>query len=246
MPKRIRGISFDFGSTLLNYVPCISIVWSKIAKQLGVEILPDDPRVEEGIRRQHRAYLELGIPEYRLTRDDWSYLNRHVLDAIEIDWEGVDQERLQKIIEEGFDRAFQTGEGFELFPSTRDTLERVHSMGLKIGLLSNCPASLGTARRKLMKTLGILEFFDAIILSGEVGSRKPEREIFEITLTKLGIKEARRVIHVGDDLTADVQGAKNAGLIPVLFDPQGLHSVEDVITIRKMPDILDILQYRIS
>ncbi len=97
-----------------------------------------------------------------------------------------------------------------------------------------------------MKKLGILEFFDAIILSGEVGVAKPEKKVFEIALKELGIKDAQKVMHVGDCPFADVQGAQNAGLIPVLFDPLDLHSVEDVITLRKLSDILGYLHYKIS
>ncbi len=246
MPKEILGVSFDFGSTLLDYTPCISIVWSRVAKHLGIKMSPDDPRIREGIQRQTAAFVESGIPDHKLTREGLQRLNRHVLDAMEIEWAGLDQERLNRIVREEFDRIFQTGEGFQLYPGVRDTLERLHSTGLRIGMLSNCPADLGTPRRNAMKALGILDFFDAIILSGEVSVAKPEKAIFEIALKALGIEDAGQVIHVGDSPFSDVQGARNAGLIPVLFDPQGLYSFEDVVTIRKMSDILDMLHHRIS
>ncbi len=246
MSKKILGVLFDFGGTLLDYTPCISLVFSRVAKILGFEFSPDDPRIRDGIRRQQTAFVALKVPEAKLTRDHMHSLNRHVLDAMGIDYGHVPKDRLMKIINEEFDRSFELGENFQLYPGTQETLERLHLTGLKIGLLSNCPAWLGTPRRKVMEKLGILKYFDAIILSGEVGVSKPEREVFELALKAIGIEEARKVIHIGDSPYADVQGARNAGLIPVLFNPLSLYSIEDVITLKKMPDLLGMLQYRVS
>jgi putative hydrolase of the HAD superfamily len=239
MSGKIAGIFFDFGGTLLDYYPSNSVVWSRIAKKLGVEISPDDPRIREGMRRQDVAYIQLGIPASELSRDDWYYLNCHVLDAMGIDSSGTGTIEL---IDKEFQRNFQTGEGFRMFPDSRDTLERIHSMGIPIGLLSNCPAWLGEPRRAIMKEHGILDFFDAIVLSGEVGFAKPEKEIFEFALKELGVEAAKQVMHVGDCVLMDVQGAQNAGLVPVLFDPHDLHVIDNVIKIRKLSEIFQYLK----
>ncbi len=246
MLKEILGVLFDFGGTLLDYTPCISLVFSRVAKLLGIEMSSDDPRIQEGIRRQQTAFIALKVPDAKLTRDHMHSLNRHILDAMGIDYERIPKDKLMKIINDEFDRSFELGENFELYPGTQETLERLHSTGLRIGLLSNCPAWLGTSRRRVMEKLGIFKYFDAIILSGEVGVSKPEREVFEIAFRALDIENPQQVIHVGDSPYSDVYGAENAGLIPVLFDPQGLHSIEGVTTIRKMPDLLNYLNYRID
>ncbi len=112
MLKDILGILFDFGGTLNDYTPLCTFVWSKIAKQLGVEISPDDPRIREGIRQQQAARVELGIPESRITREEFHSLNCHVLDAICIDYRRVRQGRLMKVIEKEFDGSFQSEQIF--------------------------------------------------------------------------------------------------------------------------------------
>ena len=246
MSKKTLGVLFDFGGTLLDYTPCIRLVFSRVAKILGAEVSPDDPRIQEGIRQQQTAFVALGVPEAKLTRDHMHSLNRHILDAMGLDYGHVPKDRLMKTISEEFDRSFELGENFQLYPSTKETLERLHSTGLKIALLSNCPAWLGTARRNVMKRLGILKYFNAIILSGEVGVSKPKREVFEITLKEIGIENPGQVIHVGDSPFSDVQGARNAGLIPVLFDPQGYYSLENVITIKNLSEIFDLPHFKIS
>ncbi|MFX1562610.1 MAG: HAD family hydrolase [Promethearchaeota archaeon] len=239
MSRKTTGIFFDFGTTLFDYYPSNSIVWSRIAKRLGFEISPDDPRIREGMRRQDVGFVRLGIPESKLTREDIHNLNCQVLSVMGIDG---DITGIIEIIDEEFDRIFLTGEGFQMFPDSKETLERIHSMGIPIGMISNCPTRFCEPRRRIMKEHGIFDFFGAIILSGEVGLRKPGKKIFEIALKELGIAEAKNAMHVGDSVMMDVQGAQNAGLVPVLFDARDLHSVDNVIKIRKLPEIFQYLK----
>jgi len=82
---------------------------------------------------------------------------------------------------------------------------------------------------------------DAIILSVEVGVWKPDKRIFELALREIGTKNPRRAMHVGDSLKADVRGAGNAGLIPVLFDPLDLHFSENTIKIKALSEVLQYL-----
>jgi len=239
MSRKIAGIFFDFGGTLFDYFPSNSVVWSRIAKILGFEISPDDPRIREGMRRQDVEFVRLGIPESKLSREDIHYLNYQVLSKMGIDDHVAG---IIEIIDDEFNRIFRTGEGFQMFPDSKETLECIHSRGIPIGLLSNCPTEFCEPRRRIMKEHGIFDFFGAIILSGEVGFRKPGKEIFEIALKELGLSDAKRVIHVGDSVMMDVQGAQNAALVPVLFDPRDLHSIDSGIKIRELSEIFQYLK----
>jgi HAD superfamily hydrolase (TIGR01549 family) len=229
MRKEIQGILFDFGGTLYDYYPSNSVIWSRIAKRLGVDISPNDPRIWKGMQRQSIETTKRDVPFSKLSREEIHTLNLHVLDALGIDGEGT-----MDIISEEFDKR---GHGYRINPESKETLERIYSMGLKIGLVSNCPSEFGKPRRQTMRGDGVLQSFSAIILSGEVGHEKPEKEIFMIALNSLGLQDASKVMHVGDSLGADVIGAQNAGLIPVLYDPMGFHPGENVITIQKLSDI---------
>ena len=55
------------------------------------------------------------------------------------------------------------------------------------------------------------------MISSRVGYQKPQREIFEHGLELTGV-ERERALHVGDSYGADVQGARAAGIQPVLID----------------------------
>ena len=233
MRKEFEGILFDFGGTLYDYYPSNSVIWSRIAKRLGVDISPNDPRIWKGIQRQSIEATRRAEPFSRLSREAIHTLNLHVLAAMGIDGEGT-----MEIISEEFDKR---GHGYRINPESKETLERIHSMGFKIGLVSNCPSEFGKPRRLTMKEDGILHYFSTIILSGEVGHEKPEKEIFKIALNSLGLQDASKVINIGDSLLADVMGAQNAGLIPVLYDPLRFHPSENVIIIQKLSEIFRYL-----
>jgi FMN phosphatase YigB (HAD superfamily) len=66
----------------------------------------------------------------------------------------------------------------------------------------------------ILEDYGLHGHLDAIVISEEVGIRKPRVEIFESVLDKLAIG-AGDILHVGDSLTADVAGAAALGISSV-------------------------------
>lgn len=91
-------------------------------------------------------------------------------------------------------------------------LKQLHSNYL-LGLVSNFAYS--PALRKTLDLLDITRFFDAIIISGEVGWRKPSPKIFQKALNALSVS-ASETVFVGDMLRLDIEGAKRMGMKTVL------------------------------
>lgn len=56
------------------------------------------------------------------------------------------------------------------------------------------------------------KYVDAIYVSERVGSAKPQRKIFDVALSELGVSNRKKVLVVGDSLTADIKGGINAEL----------------------------------
>ncbi|RMG56277.1 MAG: HAD family hydrolase [Acidobacteria bacterium] len=67
-----------------------------------------------------------------------------------------------------------------------------------------------TARR-VLDHFGLAPYFRAVIISGEIGWRKPAPQCFLMAVEALGVRP-QACLHVGDSLEADVVGAKRAGL----------------------------------
>lgn len=236
MAKKIEAIFFDHGGTLFDYYPSNSEIWAKIAKRLGTDIAPDDPRIRQGMRKQSHEFEKLNKPFSELSQDELHTLNCHVLTAL-----GIDGEDTMETIDVEFS-AREQGHMFTIYPDVPETLKKIKERQIKIGLISNIGRRLVALRRASLVKSGILHYFDAIILSAEVGVCKPQKEIFDIALREIKIKDPKEAMHVGDSPIEDVRGARNAGLIPILFDPLDLLSTENVIKMRTLSGILQYLE----
>lgn len=78
-----------------------------------------------------------------------------------------------------------------------------------LGLCSNF--SHAETARSILADAGFDRHLESVVISEEVGIRKPRREIFEVAAASLGL-EPREILHVGDDLGADVTGAAELGM----------------------------------
>ena len=82
----------------------------------------------------------------------------------------------------------------------------------RLGLLSNlthAPAAL-----RIIDKLGMTAFFDAVVVSGQLGYRKPHPRVFLELLDQLGTPKEQTAF-VGDNLEADIHGARQMGLQPI-------------------------------
>lgn len=78
----------------------------------------------------------------------------------------------------------------------------------RLGLLTNGPV---VAQRSKLEALGWTDAFDAALVTGELAAGKPEPAAFESLLAELGT-DASATVFVGNDVTADVQGAVATGI----------------------------------
>jgi HAD superfamily hydrolase (TIGR01509 family) len=86
-------------------------------------------------------------------------------------------------------------------------LERLHGRA-KLAVCSNF--SHTATARAVLERAGLLRHFDAVVISEDVGLRKPHAEIFAAVAEQLAVPPAE-IVHIGDDLAADVAGAAAVG-----------------------------------
>ena len=119
----------------------------------------------------------------------------------------------------------------------RLTMERIRLLGLRIGICSNWDYAIDRyiAQAALPRP-------DAVVTSAEVGARKPHTRPFTQICEKLGAPPDR-VLHVGDNLRADVAGALRAGLTPVWLTANPDRALlRFVSAVSELPQVLDLLQ----
>ena len=69
-----------------------------------------------------------------------------------------------------------------------------------------------------LENSNIMDYFDQIITSEQVGYKKPSSEIFIFSMQKTFDKNSESIM-IGDDLDADIYGAKEVGMDQVYFNP---------------------------
>lgn len=171
-------------------------------------------------------------------------------------WAGASMEEVRVGRSEAFLRSLSLNESFadeitamylETYPSLVVPVECAQSVvnnlakRFSLGIVSN---GYPDVQYRKLKTLALDHLFRCIIVSEEVGIRKPDPRIFWLATKSLDV-ESEDCMYVGDYYDHDILGAKKAGMLACWFNPQGLrpsHSNPQFdYEIRFLHEILDLL-----
>ena len=190
----IRAVTFDVGGTLIEPWPSVGHVYAEVAARHGWTGLS----VEALNREFGKAWASLGV--FRYTRAEW-------LGLVKATFGGVIAEPVGPALFSELYEQFSTPESWHVYKDVVPTLRVLSQLGLKLGIISNWDRRLGP----LLGLLGLREFFNAVIISCYAGETKPSKLIYEKAVKRLGVPH-ESILHVGDSLEADVEGARKAGL----------------------------------
>lgn len=147
-----------------------------------------------------------------------------------------------KVDAEAFGRAYleSLGKEVHLVPGA---VELCSSLAhCRLAIITNGFASVQTAR---IGGSPLCDTFEHVIISEEVGCKKPDREIFENAFSKLRITEKSNVLMVGDSLTSDIQGGNNYGIDTCWFNPlqkENHTAIKPTYEIRELHEIVQIVR----
>jgi putative hydrolase of the HAD superfamily len=138
-----------------------------------------------------------------------------------------------------------------LFPSSAETIRSLHEAHIKIALVADGEEE--SFRNVLERQHGLWDYFDAHIISSNIGEHKPSAKMFQAAMDALGLSDADkgRIVMVGNNLSRDVAGAKRFGITAVWIDisdpARYSHSPankdeEPDYTIHEPRDLLDLLK----
>jgi putative hydrolase of the HAD superfamily len=101
---------------------------------------------------------------------------------------------------------------FSPYPEVPDVLRELRARGMALVVCSNWDISL----HDVLDATGLSALLSGTVTSAEHGAAKPDPSIFAAALALAGA-DPGEAIHVGDDVGADVEGARAAGIRPVLL-----------------------------
>ncbi len=210
--------------TLLDGVTAMTAAWQVVCNDTAGRVGCDAERLRLAIRREGAKFWEdeAAVGHWRL------------------DLEGARKVVVERALAaEGIDAALggemaarytsQHRENLHPFEDAIQTLECLRSAGYKLGLLTNGPKAM---QRDKIERFGFEPYFDVIVIEGEFGDGKPHKRVFHHALEVTGAA-ANAAWHVGDNLYADVGGAKAAGLEAIWITRERLTLKEGAQT---MPD----------
>lgn len=105
-----------------------------------------------------------------------------------------------------------------------ELLSYLKSRGYRLAILSNSIFSAATLKKYLDK-FGLSSYFEEVVSSADIQYRKPSPKAFDCVLNKLGVKASREIYFIGNKIDKDYDGAKEAGLNPILIADRPLLDV---------------------
>jgi len=84
------------------------------------------------------------------------------------------------------------------------------------------------AQDKKLRLSGLDKVFDAIFISEDVGAEKPSKEYFEYVFEKVGVRDKKEALIIGDSITSDILGGFNAGIDTCWFNPSHKSNTLDI------------------
>jgi len=201
--RGVQAIIFDLDDTLWEVGPVIvraehamlAFLAERYPRVLGLHTLDS--------MRDVRARMAL---EHPAMRHDFTWLRLESLrhHAREAGYPDA-------IAQEAFEVFYRTRNEVTLYEDVLPALEQLRAR-FRLFAISNGNADLAT--------IGLGRYFEHSLAAREAGVLKPDPRIFALLLERAGVSP-QHALHVGDDLVADVEGARRAGLTPVWVDRAG-------------------------
>ncbi len=231
----VKAVFFDFYKTLSAHgEQSFEASLQKIAERYRVEI--NSERYEAAVRNLFTDTSASSPVNHSLL--EWS------MAVITRECEFIRELGVQEHVEQMAWELLQSGHPLfgvtnaVLYDDAVPTLQRLRDAGFKLAIVSNWDTPLDP----LTERLGIAEYFDAIVASHDarVRSEKPDSHIFNYALAAVEVSAAEAV-HIGDTYEADIVGAQDVGIRPILLDRDGTQTGRWDETIQNLSELPEML-----
>lgn len=232
----ITTILFDLDDTLRHNDPKGHNFFWDFAESLGAPASTEDRRRAQMWAYQYWAdsdhLLEDLQTHGRGEEAFWhNYTMRHLMAM------GCTPEQAQDYtpqIREHFDRNYDPDD--IVLPEARETLQELHAAGYTLAVVTNRNEPVD----EYLKELGLGGYFDFTLAGGEINTWKPKPGIFQAALERASAKP-EQAVYVGDNYYADIVGARNAGILPILLDAHNHFPEADCLVIRSLTELQGVL-----
>ena len=202
--SRFEIVLLDADETIFDFIASEKNALLRTASEFGLSPDENDTKVYSTINLSLWKQLELGTvsrEELTILRfEQWlEYLCEFNINPIEFNM----------VYEDNLSKA-----GI-LFPGAENFVNKL-SDSTSVYIVTNGTAKCQHGR---MNTSPVKNHISGMFISEEIGFAKPDKRFFDVVIDSIGITSLSEVIIVGDSLTSDMQGGRNAGITTCLYCP---------------------------
>lgn len=195
----------DVDDTLLDFHKAEAIALARALAAMGVE-----PRPEILSR-----YSQINARQWELLEEGLATREQVLLRRFELLFEELGLDRSGAEARDRYETNLAQGHYF--IPGAPELLEALWGRA-RLFIVSNGTAAVQEGR---LGSAGIGKYFEAVFISEEVGFDKPSRAFFDRCFAQIPGFDRERALIVGDSLTSDIRGGRNAGIKTCWFNPRG-------------------------
>ena len=227
----IEFLFIDLDDTILDFHKAEQVALGKTLETFGLE--PNE-QVVSRYSQINKSYWER-LERKEVTRE-FLLVNRFA-DLFQEYGIAVDPVQCARTYEKNL------GTGHYFLPGARDAVVAL-SRRYKLYLASNGTSHVQAGR---IESADIAQFFQGIFISQEIGVNKPDVEYFNRCFARIPGFDKEKAMIVGDSLSSDILGGKQAGIRTCWVNPKGktapahLHPDYEIKTISDLESLLDSL-----
>lgn len=226
--NNIQHIFFDLDHTLWDFDKNSGLAFNSIFKKHKIPV--DLESFLEVYTPINENYWKL-YREDRVTKEDLRYGRlKESFDGLKIN---VTDDQIEQLSIDYIDHLPNHN---HLLEGTIEILEYLYPL-YELHIITN---GFKEVQQRKMESSGILKYFKTITTSEDVGVKKPHRKIFETALKKASAGVSQSIM-IGDNLEADILGAKGFGMEAILYNYYKAEFPPDHHQVLEMKDLLKYL-----
>lgn len=225
----IEFLFLDLDDTILDFHKAERLAIAKTFRTFGLE--PTDAVLDRYhvINRQHWERLEKGeITRQQVLTGRFQVLFAEMGIPAEADAVAKSYEH-------------NLGIGHYFLPGAKEALDAILGK-YRLFLASNGTASVQHSR---LTSAGLYPYFEQVFVSQDLGANKPSKEFFDACAARIPGYRRENALMVGDSLSSDILGGKNAGMKTCWVNPAGAAPRADIVPdwqiacLSQLPELLE-------
>ena len=207
----VEFLLLDLDDTILDFKATERKSISRLLRSVGVE------PTEEIIHRYHVINLEhwRALERGEIRRDQISHRFDVLFEELGVSVSTPDCEKMY--------RQFLS-EGDDVLPGAAEALQALRG-NYRIFAATNSTVAVQAGR---LSRTGLGKYFEQLFISEELGAYKPDPEFFYRAFARIEGFNPSRAMMVGDSLTSDIRGGRNAGIATCWINPTGRSHPEHI------------------